>query len=152
MFYSFENYSADIKKLLDEINTDGASYDYIVGVVRGGSIPATCLSYHLGIPMRNVSWSTYHKNQMKESALDIAEDIMDGKKVLVVDDILDSGRTITELIEDWGVRRDQFDLAVLIWNVGQDINPDFFARKIDRESNKDWITFWWENMDAGNTK
>lgn len=150
MNYGFEMFREDIQKLLDEINQDGADYDYIVGVVRGGAVPAACLSYHLGIPMRCVSWSTYHIDQMKETALDISEDIDMGKKILVVDDILDSGRTLKELIEDWGVKRDQFDLAVLIWNVGQDINPDFYGRQINREDNSDWITFWWENIDNDN--
>lgn len=146
MYYSYTDYEQDLKAMLDEINSDGAAYDYVVGIVRGGAIPAACLSYHLGVPLKMVSWSTYHKDQMKESAFDIAEDIMDGKKILVVDDILDSGRTLTELMEDWGVDRRKFDLAVMIWNVGQEILPDFYGRKIDRASNEEWITFWWEDI------
>lgn len=146
MYYSYNDFSTDLKAVLNEINADGVDYDYVVGIVRGGAIPAACLSYHLGIPLKMVSWSTYHIDQMKESALDIAEDIADGKKVLVVDDILDSGRTLSELMEDWGVERRKFDLAVMIWNVGQDIMPDFYGRKIDREDNTDWITFWWEDI------
>lgn len=146
MYYSYQDFSDDLKNILDEINTDGADYDYVVGIVRGGAIPAACISYHLGIPLKMVSWSTYHADQMKESALDIAEDIADGRKVLVVDDILDSGRTLQELMDDWGVERRSFDLAVMIWNVGQEILPDFYGRKIDRADNTDWITFWWEDV------
>jgi hypoxanthine phosphoribosyltransferase len=148
MKYGYDSFHYDINKLIDEINTQGAAYDYIVGIVRGGSIPAAVLSYNLGLPMKCVSWSTYHRDQMKETALDIAEDIMSGKKILVVDDILDSGRTIKELIEDWDVKREQFDLAVLIWNTKQDQKPDFYGRTIDRESNSDWITFWWEDING----
>lgn len=148
MRYCFDKFKTDINKLVDDINSSDKSYDYIVGIVRGGSIPATCLSHHLGLPMKNVSWSTYHKDQMKETALDVAEDIMDGKKLLIVDDILDSGRTMKELIQDWGVDRSQFDLAVLIWNEGQDIVPDFHGRKIDRKDDSDWITFWWEDING----
>ena len=148
MRYCFDNFKTDINKLIDDINGSDAAYDYVVGIVRGGSVPATLLSYHLGLPMRNVSWSTYHQDQMKESAMDIAEDILAGKKLLVVDDILDSGRTVKELIEDWGVERSQFDLAVLIWNEGQDITPDYYGRKINRSSDTDWITFWWEDING----
>lgn len=148
MYYSYSDFEHDLKSMLDEINSDGAAYDYVVGIVRGGSIPAACISYHLGIPLKMVSWSTYHKDQMKESALDIAEDIIDGKKVLVVDDILDSGRTLSELMEDWGVDRRKFDLAVMVWNIGQEILPDFYGRKIDRASNEEWITFWWEDING----
>lgn len=146
MKYRYTDFRKDINKLLDEINSDGAAYDYIVGIVRGGSIPATVLSYHLGLPLKSVSWSTYHQDQMKESAWDIAEDIEEGKKILVVDDILDSGRTLAELIQDWGVKREQFDLAVLIWNTSQQQKPDFYGREINRENNTEWITFWWEDI------
>lgn len=146
MHYNYEEFREDIDKLVGEIVETEKRYDYVVGIVRGGAIPAICLSHHLKVPTKMVSWSTYHNDQMKESAWDIAEDIDNGKRVLVVDDILDSGRTIKELLEDWGVKRDQFDLAVLIWNISQDVNPDFYGRTINRESNKEWVTFWWEKQ------
>jgi hypoxanthine phosphoribosyltransferase len=81
---------------------------------------------------------------MKESAQDIAEDIRDGKKVLVVDDILDSGKTIAELIEDWAVDRNTFDIAAMIWNTAQGVTPNYYGRTINRNDNTDWVTFWWE--------
>lgn len=147
MKYTYNFFREDLDRILGEIVDSGVQYEYVVGVVRGGAIPAVCLSHQLNIPMKCVSWSTYHRDQMKESAMDIAEDIQNGKKVLVVDDILDSGRTISELLEDWDVERNQIDLAVLVWNISQDINPDFVGRTIDRETNKDWVTFWWEAAD-----
>ena len=94
--------------------------------------------------MRTVSWSTFHGDQMRESALDIAEDIADGKKILLVDDILDSGRTMRELLEDWGCDRSKVAMAVLVHNVRQETIPNFFGRTIDRETNTDWVDFWWE--------
>lgn len=146
MYYSYLDFTIDLHRIIEEIHAEEVSYDYVVGIVRGGSIPAACISYHLGVPLKMVSWSTYHKDQMKESAFDIAEDMEDGKKILVVDDILDSGRTLAELMADWGVDRSKFDLAVLVWNTSQDALPDFYGRKIDRATNEEWITFWWENI------
>lgn len=144
MYYSFEDYKEDVDSLVKQIINSGQFYDYVVGVVRGGAIPAVYLSHRLGIPMRTVSWSTFHGDQMRESAMDIADDVAEGKKILVVDDILDSGRTMRELIEDWGCDRSQIGIAVLVHNVRQDTTPDYFGRKIDRETNKDWVYFWWE--------
>lgn len=144
MYYAYNDFRTDINKIVDEINYVGAKYDYVVGIVRGGAIPAVCLSHQLNIPMKCVSWSTYHQDQMKESAQDIAEDIRDGKKVLVVDDILDSGKTIAELIEDWAVDRNTFDIAAMIWNTAQGVTPNYHGRTINRDDNTDWVTFWWE--------
>ena len=84
---------------------------------------------------------------MKESAWDIAEDIQDGKRLLIVDDILDSGRTIRELLEDWGARRDQIDVAVLIYNTDQGIVPDYYGRRVDKSKDPSWVHFWWEADD-----
>ena len=144
MYYSFEKYSYDINNLVHQITGSGKFYDYVVGIVRGGAIPAVCLSHRLGIPMRTVSWSTFHNDQMREYALDIAEDIASGKKILLVDDILDSGRTMKELLKDWECNRDNIGVAVLIYNTQQELRPDFYGRSINRDTEKDWISFWWE--------
>jgi hypoxanthine phosphoribosyltransferase len=144
MNYSYDNFVNDIARIEKAVINSEKHYDYIVGIVRGGAIPAVCLSHKLGLPMKCVSWSTFHGEQMKESAWDIAEDIADGKRVLVVDDILDSGRTFRELLEDWDAEREQIDIAVLIHNTDQGIVPDYCGRTIDKSIDPSWITFWWE--------
>lgn len=144
MNYTYDKFVDDIDRIEKAVINSEKHYDYIVGIVRGGAIPAVCLSHKLGLPMKCVSWSTFHGDQMKESAWDIAEDIAEGKRLLIVDDILDSGRTFRELLADWGAKRDQIDIAVLIYNVDQDIVPDYCGRKIDKSVDPSWITFWWE--------
>lgn len=144
MKYTYNQFVIDADSLVDQIISSGKFYDYVVGVVRGGTIPAVYLSHRLGIPMRTVSWSTFHSDQMRESALDIADDIQDGKNVLIVDDILDSGRTMKELLEDWGCDRDKVGIACLIYNKDQAIKPDYYGTLISRETYSDWVHFWWE--------
>lgn len=152
MFYSYNDFKRDADTLVDQITGSGKFYDYVVGVVRGGAIPAVYLSHRLGIPMRTVSWSTFHSDQMRECAIDISDDIMDGKSVLIVDDILDSGRTMQELLDDWGCGRDKVGIACLIYNKDQPIVPDYYGTLISRESYKEWVHFWWEADDATTTQ
>lgn len=144
MYYSCNDFLHDIDKLVFDIINSGKHFDYLVGIVRGGSIPAVCLSHRLELPMKSVAWSTFHGDQMKESALDIAEDIHDGKRILLVDDILDSGRTMRELLSDWDTDRSNIDVAVCIYNTDQKIVPDFYGRAIDKSKDPSWVTFWWE--------
>ena len=144
MFYDFMMFKEDADSLVEQITNSGKFYDYVVGVVRGGSIPAVYLSHRLEIPMRTVSWSTFHGDQMRECAMDIAEDVAEGKSVLIVDDILDSGRTLRELIADWGCDRDKVGIATLLYNPKQEIKPDFYGRLLDRDRYKGWVYFWWE--------
>jgi hypoxanthine phosphoribosyltransferase len=145
MHYSTEEFMHDVDRIAEKVIMSGKHYDYIVGVVRGGAIPAVCLSHRLGLPMKCVSWSTFHGDQMRESAWDVAEDILEGKKILLVDDILDSGRTFRELFEDWGVTKEQVDVAVLIYNVDQSMIPEYYGRKINKAVDPSWVTFWWES-------
>jgi len=147
MFYSYNNFKQDVDSIVSQVINSGEFYDYIVGIVRGGAVPAVYLSHRLGIPMRTVSWSTFHGDQMRESAMDIADDISDGKKILLVDDILDSGRTMKELLQDWGCERSKIGIAALIYNTRQEITPNYYGRPIDRNENKDWVNFWWETDD-----
>lgn len=144
MYYSSNDFTVDVDRIAHAVIKAGEEIDYIVGIARGGLLPAVLLSHRLDLPMRSVSWSTFHKEQMREHAYDIAEDIADGKRILLVDDILDSGRTIQELMEDWGCPRDKIKLAVLLCNTTQSISPDFYGRKFSREVNPEWIDFWWE--------
>jgi hypoxanthine phosphoribosyltransferase len=145
MQYKYEFFKADCDKIIQDITSNGIKYDYVVGIVRGGAVPAVYISHHLDVPMKTVSWSTFHSDQCKESALDIADDIItDGKKVLLIDDILDSGRTMKELFDDWRVKPEQVDVAVLIYNTAQPIVPKFHGRTIDRNTDPSWVNFWWE--------
>lgn len=144
MQYTYTLFKNDCDAILNEIANQNIQYDYVVGIVRGGAIPAVYISHHLNVPMKTVSWSTFHSGQCRESAFDIAEDIIEGKKVLLIDDILDSGRTMKELFEDWRVKPEQVDTAVLIYNTAQPIQPKFHGRTIDRDIDSSWVNFWWE--------
>jgi hypoxanthine phosphoribosyltransferase len=144
MQYTYDLFKKDCDAILKAIANQGIQYDYVVGIVRGGAIPAVYMSHHLNVPMKAVSWSTFHADQCRESAFDIAEDIIEGKKVLLIDDILDSGRTMKELFEDWRVKPEQVDTAVLIYNTAQPIQPKFYGRTIDRTTDSSWVNFWWE--------
>ena len=144
MYYTFLDFRDDCNNLVHQIQSSNKKFDYIVGIVRGGSIPAVYLSHRLNLPMRNVSWSTFHPSQMKEHAYDIAEDVSEGKKILLVDDIVDSGKTMIQLLDDWGCKQSDLSIACLIYNVVQPIVPDFYARTIDRRVDSEWVDFWWE--------
>lgn len=146
MYYSSNDFLEDVDKIANDVITSGIEVDYIVGITRGGLLPAVLLSHRLDVPMRTVSWSTFHKDQMREHAYDIADDISEGKRILLVDDILDSGRTMAELLEDWGCVRDKIKIAVLLHNTAQSIIPDFWGRQFSRTETPDWIDFWWEKQ------
>ena len=104
--------------------------DYIVGIVRGGLVPAVMLSHYLNIPMHtlNVSlrdgeggesnlWMAEDalgpnsRERFIENPVDVAgileaaSDLLENggtyKNILIVDDINDQGTTLNWIMKDW---------------------------------------------------
>ncbi len=118
-----------VAKICRDIMLSGWRPDYIVGITRGGLIPATMISHYLNVPLHTLSVSLRDQNAsesnlwMSEDALgpnsrerfvDNADDVMgvlkaaselleDGtyKNILLVDDINDTGATFNWIMTDW---------------------------------------------------
>jgi hypoxanthine phosphoribosyltransferase len=134
--------------------------DYIVGITRGGLTAATMISHYLDIPMQTLKISLRDEEDGCESNLWMAEDAFNGKKILVVDDINDSGSTINWLMNDWPsgchpyndrwvyVWNNNVKFAVVVDNTASKckLKMDYVGREITKQS-QDWIVFpyesWW---------
>jgi hypoxanthine phosphoribosyltransferase len=138
MFYSFEKFSEDIQSLIKQIRESNTNYDYVVGIKRGGLIPATCLSHALKIPLYSFTWSTRDfPYQEKHSSV-----LQPLSKILLVDDICDSGETLIKIKELFSFCN--IDTAVLLYNEDQVHIPTYYAEKFSRLNQKEFIDFWWE--------
>lgn len=148
--YDYNDFRDGIAAVAEAVSASGWTPDYIVGIVRGGAVPAVYLSHRLKIPVVMVSWSTRDNFLERESNCWIPEDIVDGKKVLIVDDIVDGGDTIRELLEDWQksvrapLNKDNIKIVAMWYNTAQDIVVDFYHKTIDRNEDSRWIIFPWE--------
>ena len=73
--------------------------DLIIGVSRGGLMPANTLSQMLNIPLIPVSYSS-KKGKGDDRNHDNRLPVIDGKKtILILDDICDSGHTLKEIAD-----------------------------------------------------
>lgn len=120
--------------------------DFIVGIGRGGLTPAVYLSHAIGVPVLSIDHSTGVPEFASELMVALLERCRAGARLLFVDDINDSGRTIGQLrvtLAEPGVAK-QARFAVLIDNVSSRARVDYSARTIDRRTNKDWFVFPWE--------
>lgn len=132
-----------IKEVADEINLSYGDKTPLVAicVLRGAVMFYTELVKHLKMPLRMefVSLSSYGcstKSSGKVSALNISLPPLEGKKVLVVEDIMDTGLTLNFLLDYLKSKCDVEDvkLAVLFDKKCArkfDLNPDFSAFDVD---------------------
>lgn len=149
--YTFPEFRDGIQTIAKQIQDSGFAPDYLVGIVRGGSVPAVYLSHKLKIPVVMVAWNTRDSTEFgKESITWIPEDLLKGKRVIIVDDIVDGGHTIKELLEDWQksvvepVPQENIRVAAMWYNTTQDVAVDFYHKTIDRNEDPRWIIFDWE--------
>jgi hypoxanthine phosphoribosyltransferase len=139
---TYEVFTNAIDSIVKQIKDSGIEYKKIIGISRGGLIPATVLSHKLGVPLRTVEWSL-RDSQIHAVPVDILHRI-ENNKVLLVDDIVDGGDTIKSLLDYFGVN-DTIDVACLVYNTAQTIaTPRYYYHTIDRSVNQSWINFWWE--------
>ena len=151
--------------LLPEVmrNMKGWQPDYVVGIVRGGCFPAGMYSHYAGIPMYTIKvqladGAGENKEDDTECNAWMAEDAINGKNILIMDDINDSGSTFNWLKNDWrqsampADARWQNDIifghnvrtACLIENGPSEFECNYSGTTINKVDEPQWIVFPWE--------
>lgn len=143
IFYSWEEFSLDIKYVVEQIGSSGWFPDFVVGIKRGGLIPATSLSHIMNTPM--LVCSCQLRDGKEHVDLMEVNESLKHKKLLIVDDICDEGFTFKKISNSLKTNGfDNYKTCALFYNIRQDFIVDFKSRKIDRSKEKSWIVFPWE--------
>lgn len=148
-FYSWNDYEVDMQSLKHRLDSD--EYDVVVGIARGGLIPATELSHHLNLPLIPLIWQTRDGTPPEEIPGDVAQAIFQ-KRVLLVDDICDSGETYAQVYDAIMGENNQLALSLtsccLHYNRGEIMfRPDMWAVEINKRIDPIWLVYPWERND-----
>jgi len=141
------DFVAAIRALAAQLAADDWAPDFIIGVGRGGLVPAVFLSHASGLPMLSVDFSSQVEDFSDGQLVKLAARTRGGERLLFLDDINDSGRTITHLrgaLAAAGAVPGAVRFATLIDNVSSAERVDYRHRTIDRRETKDWFVFPWE--------
>lgn len=153
-----------VAKICRDISVTGWRPDYIVGITRGGLLPAVMISQYFNVPCETlkVSLRDHGGENPTESNLWMAEDAFNGKKILIVDDINDTGATFNWILKDWQSSCLPNDSAwkEMVWNSNVHfatvfdnlssnslIKMTYVGEEINKAENNVWIDFpfedWW---------
>ena len=142
-----ERFLQEIETLARLIEADAWQPDFLVGIGRGGLVPAVYLSHRTGLPLLTVDHSTGDHGFGAELLDKVAAKIGVGQNILIVDDINDSGGTINYLraaIEAKVDAPERLRVAVLVHNIRSKARAEYHGSEIDRDADKSWYVFPWE--------
>jgi xanthine phosphoribosyltransferase len=146
-YIDHERFLAGLETVARRIEADDWRPDFLVGIGRGGLVPAAYLSHRTGIPMLSVDHSSGEPGFADELLAKLAAKMRGGMNILIVDDINDSGTTIAFLrdaIATHGGIADRLRIAVLVNNLSSRAKADYWSEEIDRRRDKRWFVFPWE--------
>jgi len=173
-YYSWSDIESMCFSLVNQMYAQNFKPDYIVGLTRGGLVPATIISNMTNIPadtllinFRDNGLSTESNCWMAEDAFGYGVDEENHvgsiatrrKKILIVDDINDTGRTFQWLIQDWekscmptdpawkDIWGNTVKFAVLTENESSTFDlVDFYCDDINKAEDNVWLVYPWENV------
>lgn len=141
---TWETFGVACRELATTVVDSGFEPEILIAVARGGLLPGGGLAYALGVKLSdaiNVEFYTDVHETLPDPVLLaplLDTESISNRRLLVVDDVADSGRTLAlvlDLLREYGA---ECRSAVLYCKPASEVAPDFVWRRTDR-----WIVFPW---------
>ncbi len=145
--FSWENVENTAASLTEKINSSGFTPDIIIAISRGGLVPARLLSDSLNVPvLYTIRISLYSSVGVRMEKPEVTQPLsvdITGKKILIVDDVSDSGRSL-ELAEQYIIPLNPAEIktATIHYKPGSMFKPDFFIFTTEA-----WVVYPWERAE-----
>jgi hypoxanthine phosphoribosyltransferase len=174
MFLTGEQVEEAVHDIASQMWKDNWRPDYVVGITRGGLLPAILLSHQYSLSMHTLDVRLRDATGQPESNYWMSEDAFGyvpeeerelhkcrwdpsrRKKILIVDDINDTGATFNWIKQDWPagclpneeswntVWGGNVRFASIVDNLSSDTEVHYSSIEINKEEEDKWIVFPWE--------
>lgn len=146
-YVSWSEYGNLAEALAEKVRAGGKKYDLVVGIARGGIPVAMVVSDHLSVKIDFVNVKSYNDigKRTPPRILSTMTEGVAGKDVLLVDDLVDQGDTMT-LMKRYLMdqKPSSLETAVMFRKPWSTVEPDYYL-----ESVSEWIVFPFELGEAG---
>ncbi len=148
-YLSYDDMHDMLNVMYRQMALDPYKPDVVVGLVRGGLIPAVHVSHYYDVPLVAFKYSL-RDHPGTDSFSKITNLIDQGLRILIVDDICDEGHTLHDIMEqlnkyDGPAGTKEIRTAVLQHNLGATLfSPDYCGEEINKVEKPEWIVYPWE--------
>jgi hypoxanthine phosphoribosyltransferase len=175
-YYNWQDVEDACTDIALQMYKDNWLPDYVVGITRGGNVPATILSNMLGVrgealkvSLRDATGESESNTWMASDAFGYVDeeeritlktrwDISKRQKILIVDDINDTGATFNWIKQDWRasclpnesswdtVWHNNVRFATITDNLSSDFNGtvDYSVHEVNKAEEDVWLVYPWE--------
>jgi len=144
MKYDYNTFNKELDLLIKKL--DGYIPDIILSVARGGVVLGALLSYRLGIRELYSINSIHYDDKKRLDHIKVYNipDLGSKNRVLIVDDIIDSGESMAEILKKINKQypTNEYKTATLFYKKDAILKPDFTLHEAT-----EWIEFFWEGFD-----
>ena len=141
LYYSYDLFKNDTQILVDKCRN--FEPEILLAIARGGVTLSHLMAQALDIRNLFTLNSIHYEKEEKLDTFNIFNipDLTNAKKVLIIDDIVDSGETMKEILSILNEKfpKIEFKIATLFYKSTALIKPDFCVREAN-----EWIDFFWE--------
>ena len=180
-YYSWSDVEKMCVSIVNQMYKENWKPDYIVGITRGGNVPATIISNMTGIRCESfkVSLRDGESGKTGDSMLWMSEDAYgyddegsynaemgqfknnpeQERKILIVDDINDTGATFNWIKKDWQasclpdsplwnqIWGDNVKFATLTENLASEFDQVcYYCHEVNKAEEDVWLVYPWENV------
>jgi uncharacterized protein len=146
-YVSWSEYGNLAEALAEKVRANGKKYDLVVGIARGGIPVAMVVSDHLNVRIDFVNVKSYNDigKRTPPRILSTMTEGVAGKDVLLVDDLVDQGDTMTFMKRYlMDQKPSSLETAVMFKKPRSTVEPDYYL-----ESVSEWIVFPFELGEVG---
>lgn len=132
-------------KAIDEIaeHFKGDKFDVIIGLTRGGLIPAVRLSHIMDTPMLPFNPHLLSTGGEARGNVKLPISPVVNRRILIVDDISDTGKTFSKCVKFFEKRGFKVTTAAIYINK---LTTVYVPTYTAHDSRKRWVVFPWEDV------
>ncbi len=146
-YISWSEYGNLAEALAEKVRANGKHYDLVVGIARGGIPVAMVVSDHLDVKIDFVNVKSYNDigKRAPPRILSTLTEAIEGKDVLLVDDLVDQGDTLAFMKKYLLDQKPRLlETATMFIKPWSKVAPNYYLENVS-----EWIVFPFELGEVG---